>query len=387
VIEADQVVVQAPAQAGATSQRVGSPEVRAAFRLGWSMGLLYTRRVPDKPQPRGQAPVRLPGMSDLRQGESIDCDLAAIAASIGALSRGTADTGVALPSVADAQMCFAKIGEDGAVERFRLALFELHVGLLRSLTAAGPRLGDAYDLGRALAELSRLPAGRQLDRLAPQLTRRLRQPSGDGAAPVPPTVPELHTAWLRERFGRHRISSLCARLADLSSALPDHTGGAVASSLELFGRQVRDATRSAPAALNWDRTTTTLERQGRLWRSLLTGDKSIHDVLKPQDYVTIARCWFATSKALLWAYLKHFWWLALVVALLLLIAVAAAALGSSAGGAVAGVAAALSALGLGARSTQATLGRVAGELSRPLWDGEVEAVLAQTITQPLAADD
>lgn len=363
-------------------------DVCMAFRLGWMMGLLYARRIPTRPQPHGVAPIRLPANGGLRAAEQIASDLAAINAATRALARATQDRAATeLPSTAEAEAQLAGIGTHGTPERLRISIFELHLKLLQTLTSADAQLGDVYDMGRVLAEMSRLPMGRQLERLAPRLTKRLRpvrQTAVTGSADSPPSAPELHTAWLKEIFDRHRIESLAARLEDLSSALPEHAGRAVAYSLMRFARQVQDAVKSTPAALNWDWTQTTLERQGGIWRSLLSGDKNAHDMLTPDSYVAIARRWFVSSRSLLGAYLRLFWLPLLLVLLLLAIAVSAAAIGSTAGGAVAGIVAALAALGLGTRGTQATLGQVTGKLARPLWDGQVEDVLAETITQEIA---
>jgi hypothetical protein len=353
-----------------------------AFLLGWRVGLMYGRSIPDKAQSLDAAPARLVASRDLRGVEEIQSDVAGIRVAINGLERAQGNISAELPNTEDLEACLQEIGGDNAAARIRLSQFRLHLGLLRALMATGAPFGDAYDLGCAMAEMSRLPAGKQLDRLKPHLASRLRAKGTPRGVGPEPDEAHLRTAWLREAFGRHRVDDIAGRLQDLASALPAHAGRSVARSVEAFGASVQAGTRSMPANLNWDSTRIALERQGLIWRSLLAGEKQAFDMLTAENYIEVARRWFRSSRTLFRAYVRLFWFPVLILVLLLAGAVVAAVQGHTAGSIASALAAALAAVA-GTRGAKASVGRIAGEFARPLWQRQAEEVVADTITQPL----
>ncbi len=121
-----------------------------------------------------------------------------------------------------------------------------HIELLATLTGADFRLGKAYGLGRALADVTRNPP--------------------DGAS----------------ELARGRVAPLAAWLRDLSTVLPPHAGHVVASSLEEWGGwAVRPPGDAAQEAVDVEQ----LQAQGRLWRSLISGEKRATQMLEISDYV------------------------------------------------------------------------------------------------------
>jgi hypothetical protein len=367
--------------------------VCAAFRLGWAMEHLYERRIPEKPQPRGSPPACLPSATDLRMGEAIERDLAAIRTALRVLSQAPELSQVELPTPADTEAQFASVIDADSAKGFRLSLLALHLGLARSLGAADFRFGQAYDLGRALAELSRLPSGAHLARLTPELSTVLRSGratarkdvASDADTRAEPTESEVLVAWCNRRFDPHRVTSLVGKLQDLASALPAHTGKAVAGSLGRVAEQIQTAVHDDPEGLSWPRVRTTLERQGQIWRSLLAGELDAHEALLPDSYIEVARRSLETSRVLLSKYVRIFWAPLLLVLILVAGAIAAATIGSSVGGSIAGVAALLTTLVFGAQGARMSVATVVAELPRPLWDAGVDEVLAKTITQPMQA--
>jgi hypothetical protein len=357
-------------EAVAATPASGSPEVCAAFRLGWTVGRLYTRALPKSPQPRKVPPSKLPAGRDLRGTELIRRDLAQIAATLRMLDKASAGSGVALPAADTAADAFERLHEDESGEdRFRLAVVDLHIGLLRDLGAADFRLGKAYDVGRALADMTRLPAGHRLERLKPDLEKAAEPPDRD-----------LREVWLLREFGEYRTATIMGKLDDLGSAFPEHAGRAVSKSIAAFARPLRDEIEAHGPAFDWRQVETILQRQGEVWRTLLSGEKVGRDMLGPLDYVRVAAGWMRETRTLARDYARLFW-LAIAVAVLLAAGgIVLAAAGTDEGASIAGIAAVITSLAVSLKGASATLGRAGEQLARPLWQLEVEDVLAAVIT-------
>lgn len=315
---------------GAT--RRGGPAVQAALALGWEMAELYAPPAPTPPRPH--APERLPAITELSAADRVTLVTARLAGLLEcALGPGARNHG-RLEQLRE-------IGP-GDPEAWRRAAYELHVELLTRLASGDGTLARAYEVGRALAELSSDPRDMSalLDRLEPD-----------------------------------RLLPVEGQLADLSSTLPPHSAAAVAATLDRW----RAWTAEARAREDLAAVRGALARQRTLWRVLLTGQKDAREMLDP-DTLLAASVRHATRlgtliRGLTGAYLPAL--AALVVSVVLLlwtivdqdgIATVIAALG------------ALAATLLGIRkSLSLTAQDTIDELRRELWESEVDAAVAQSI--------
>jgi hypothetical protein len=111
------------------------------------------------------------------------------------------------------------------------------------------KLGKGYGLGRTLADTTRLPED----------------------------LKALH-----EKLGSHRIATLRAWIADLTSLFPPHAGHSVNDSLSEWVAWAETQPESGPLDTKNKRL---LRRQGERWRALLSGEKRGTDDLGFGEYV------------------------------------------------------------------------------------------------------
>lgn len=305
------------------------PSVSAALDLGWRMEQLY-RALPERPARARQPQARLGGFSDLNQVQKFQRRLEelefALTATCNAVVWSAVVTQPSTAAVRTALVPFlaATQGSKTAGVRraqatntrsptiaatLREAVNTLHEETLIKLSGADARLGTAYGLGRALADTMR-STGNAED--------------------------------LKHNFAPYRLGQLYASLTDLASALPPHAAKSVAQSLawwrdtlyvtnaELLGqnRQIMNGIRTdapnllpsrgrnlvtralatlRPASRNHVRisekthltaarpgastafNSEVMQRQGEIWRGVLTGEKHATDLLTATDYVAAAR--------------------------------------------------------------------------------------------------
>jgi hypothetical protein len=311
----------------------GDPAISAALALGWEMADLYAPLHPTPP--RTHAPPRLPTTSELSSREQVGIVTARLS---GLLDRALGPGAAA--GLARIQT-LREVG-DGDPEAWRRAAYELHVELLTRLQAGDGTLPRAYEVGRALAEVSSDPSDLSalLDRLEPE-----------------------------------RLLATEGQLADLSSKLPPHAAAAVAATLA----QWRAWTSEARAREDLDAVRGALSRQRSLWRALLCGEKQAREMLDP-DTIVAASVRHATRlgtliRGLTGAYLPVLAALVLSVVLLLWtiidqtqIATVIAALGALAATMI-GIHKSL------ALTAQDTIDELRGEL----WEAELDSAVAQSI--------
>lgn len=117
-----------------------------SLNLGWEVTELICRGVPraDKTRPTR---ADLAMLSDLLPWEITEISLTTVEADIHRLMTVWTQAGLDLPSTAALREAFG--GEDP--DKLDRAVTALHYELMRVLHAADFRLGQAYDLGRALA--------------------------------------------------------------------------------------------------------------------------------------------------------------------------------------------------------------------------------------------
>ncbi len=320
------------------------PRVAAAFALGWQIAVLY------RPERRRRsAPAHeddLPGIGRLDELEFMELGLAQVQVAISKLHDPVAQSGLALPDVAAVRAELRTAGD--AAARHRL-IREMHVGLTSSLGAVDFRLGKAYGLARAVADSCRNPT----------------------------TMAEL-----RAEFGETRIATLVSWLDDLSSAFPAHAGHSVRESLRRWQRWVSDAG-DKPDDEVWP----LLRRQGDLWRALLSGEKLGVDMLEVDNYLDAADRAFNQMRSLVGRFLRRFPLVAAFAVLLFLGGVALIVVGASSATVVAGLGGILASVGLTWRGIGGSLGRLIGQLERPLWGAAIDAAITDAITLTPGADE
>jgi hypothetical protein len=320
------------------------PLVSVAFALGWQMAEIYN---PDRPadngEPDADADVAgyvgprerdLPGLSRLRRDEWEEIGLYQVQAGITKLYDAISGAGLMVP---DAQLFADRIRLLAEDER-RDAIHEFHVRLLSTFTAADHRLGKAYGLGRALADTTREPE-----------------------------------RW-HEQLRQGRVDTLTAWVRDLATAFPPHAGHAVAWSLQAWGAWAGQARElDAPTGRQ-------LSAQGRLWRSLLSGEKRATDMLNTASYLSAAERMLQASHELAAKFARRY---KLVLIGLLLVLMAAVAVMFIFGGApaiVTGASAILGAVGLTWKGAGASLGKAAAGVETPLWGAAIDKVVSARIT-------
>ncbi len=337
--EAGEALVKEFAKGVTVAEPTGDPEVMAAFALGWQMSELY------KPNswPAGNAAPEpdLPGLGRLGGKERAELGLDQVAVGLKKLETAIKDADLPIPSVTQAK---AAIPGNMPNVAYSKAIFELHIALLTTLTAAHFKLGKAYGLGRALADTTRVPK-------------------------------DLDT--LKRELDPHRVTNLTNWLSDLTSLFPAHAGHVVHDSLEAW----RDwAANAAPDGDASSKEIGLLRRQGQRWRSLLSGEKSATDALNLNDYVKAGELALSHSSSLALNFLGRFKLAVSIVAILFVGGLALIIAEPSAGGIAAGLAGIFASLGLTWKGVGASLGSTAAKMEKPIWGGALDTQIADSIS-------
>jgi len=305
-----------------------------AVALGWELSDLYTQRKTGSAE--SGLPENLPGVEGLAPRQRVEAGIAKVSVLIervlAPLSNGPSRPAVEpLREVSE--------GDGGAWER---AVYDLHVGLVTTLSAHDVTLYHAYDLGRLLADTCHEPQDLSalIDRLEPEA-----------------------------------LLPIEGRLADLSSRLAPHSAAAVAATLE----QWKGWTVEARARESMNGVRGALARQGDLWRALLTGEKDARQMLDPDTFVAAsvrhASRLGTLLRGLAGAFLPATVMLAVTTLLVLWVIVS--------GSAIATVIAALGALAATLvvirKCVSLTVEETVGELRAQLWGAEIDAAVAQSI--------
>ncbi len=316
----------------------GDPDWRVseAFALGWQMSEIYR---PDAPT--DAPPVQAGDLPDLSQLGSTDWEeigLYQLQAGVSKLSEAIIVAGLTVP---DAEQFSAQLrrlsGEDrlGALKRF-------HIDLLATLTAADFRLGKAYGLGLALADATRFPANYHV---------------------------ELQSS---------RVSVLAAWIRALASAFPPHASHSVASSIERWSAWAASPPQSGEASEA--QILRRLQPQGRLWRSLLSGEKRPVDMLQQIDYLAAGEQSLKNAGSLARRFLRHYLWACLGALALLIAGIVVMFAAGNPAGIVSGAAAILAGLGFGWKTIGTSLGAAASRVEPPLWGAALDEVIYRRIT-------
>jgi quinol monooxygenase YgiN len=244
----------------------------------------------------------------------------------------------------------------------RQEIYALHETWLVELTGFSFDLGTAFGLGRALAETCREPSAEDL---------------------------------LDAKFNRGRVSVLSGWLDDLAVSFPKYSAFAVKSSLHAWTRwfealaappeKRRFSLRKKPeqpVLAKPELVAPALERQGKIWFSLLGAGASPQVFLIAENYVDAAANLIQRSGELARAFRKG-WALTLVVMLVGVVAVVLVAIfflqGSSRAATV--IAAVVGGAGISWKAIGTTIGSIAKKLEGPLWEAEVRLAVAAAATR------
>jgi hypothetical protein len=319
----------------------GDPLVAVAFALGWQMAELYHPSSWPATEP---APGEdLPGMSELSGRQHASMGLAQVDVASSRLKDAMTEHGLTVPSTAAAE----KVLEDkGTDVEFREQVFDLHVTLLTTLTAASYKLGKAYGLGRALADTTRQPT-------------------------------DIRS--LKTELDEHRIANLKAWIDDLTSLLPPHAGHSVAESLIRWRDWAKTAIES-PGKED-PKVIRLLRRQGERWRALLSGEKQATDGLELDDYAGAGVEMLERLGSLTRSFLARFWVAAGVAAALFagsIVFILTDPNGAHVAGGIGGL---LASAGVTWKGVGASLGKTAATLERPVWEASLDVQITDAITR------
>jgi hypothetical protein len=370
--------------------------VISAFVLGWHVAELFHSKVPGTVRRRQPSLEKLTGIGELDPLAQARLLLAQVQVDLQRVWQ-LIDLDHRQPDPSPVQSLLE--ADARAPGQFQAAMAVLHEELLVGLTAADFRLGKAYGLGRALAETALLP-----DAKNPQTFQRL--------------------------FARYRLANLLEWMADLKSVFPPHAAEAVRGSLAAWTAWSQDpilrpplderrqpwdwevedpapvTVRAPPTGwalsrwllakrphlpqgrpVDWssaaDRESVTraLHRQGQLWRAVLSGEKDGVDLLSGDDYVRAADRLLGHLRRLLLGFLRRFWITTSVLAVLVVVIAATLVFVHTASRVAAVVLTAAGAIGLTWKSAASGLGRVLGQVQRPLWESELDTAVANAITR------
>jgi hypothetical protein len=300
-----------------------------ALSLGWRMAEIFRPQVLGISEPTAGT---LPALGQLDEREQLELRLDEIVAAVHRLGAASAECLAALTTVR------TSLGESEADRR--VAVEAAHRVVMARVTAADPSLAKAYGTGLALADTC-LGPGAKAD-----IERRL-------AAPM--------------------VAHLLAALDELSSLLPAHAAHSVAASLERW----RDWATESNAVT--DDTLVILQRQGELWRALLSGEKQGPDLLEIENYLDAAEQLASRGRALLLNAIKHYPVAVGIVVVLLCGGVALLVLGGPTR-LVAGATSVLAALGITWRGLSTILDRVGSQLEQPLWGAVLDQAIADAVS-------
>ncbi len=356
--------------------------VTTAVELGWLVAELYAplRHGPAPEEvahpapppaaaplhnPRPTLPPDLPGRDDLHAAEKRALQQSQITVALTTLGPVVTAAGLSLPPTPDLGALLAGATAEARYEA-GLAILDFHAELLSDLVATDVRLGDAYGLGRALADVTL--------RLDPK---------------------KATLAGLRSDLNSGRVRTLHDRLSTLKTALPDHAGGGVIASLEAWstwaaasppawrGAPVVDGPAAADGPSTPPRDVVLgLRRQGRLWREVLTGEKAPLDHLQADDYVEAGGNLIGQLRNILKQVLRQYVWflLAAVAAVVVVVGLAVGLFANDVAKVTGALVALLGGLGITTKSLSTAFTRVVDQGESYLWGAELDLAVGRAIT-------
>lgn len=324
-----------------TPEEAVSRPVCLAFQLGWDIGRLYQVATIYRPL-NYSAGAKLLSQRDFGGTLNTERRLASVSAGLKRLEGAFDTAGLRRPSLGEV---LAKYTRGAPKEELREAVYRLQVELLITTQAADPRLGSAYNLGRALADTA--------------LGADLKE--------------------LRRLFNFYRVNGLREELRQLSSSFPPHAAQSVSHSLCIWQCALTPRLKKRASGQGAEQA---LPRQAEVWRALLSGERAGTDRLQIADYQQAANKLVSNASTVARSVIRRYW-LPLLTGLA--VAIGGVVLAVKVGGTAAvitGVGAAASALGISWKGVATTLGNLANHLRAPLWGAELDMAIALAITVP-----
>jgi len=311
-----------------------------AVAIGWEMEVLYRGAATPSAAP-ATLPDSLPTLNGVAPGRRTEFAIATVLARLASLELHGTDA-----PVHELQTQFANPERTAAdVKR---AAYELHLSILREANAKDRALGKAYELGGALA--NSCPEEVDVEQMASQLNR-------------------------------YRLDELGRWLADLASKLPPHASRAVRVSMTRWKIAAKDGAASQifqdsdPGVLHRE-----LRRQTQIWRALVTGEKQATDMLGTTGYSKALGYAISDTRRAVFGYLWRFAPFVAVVLALLAAGIWGVLEYEETSKVIASLAAIATALGISWKGLGATLGQLAGNVERPIWQGALDLVVADAVT-------
>lgn len=334
-------------------------QVSAALLLGRQMAELYVAvsdRAADPatvPKPhhrdrRPPPPAAIAGLGPLDDDDAFTLRLLAVQAALHRIASVATDAGFEMPTAGDLVAHAGDLrGDAGCAEVSRL-----HAGIVEVLSASAPSTGSAYELGTALAGLCEATCKNAAEFEAASNAGRI-----------------------------DRIKSLISRL---DSLLPPHAAVAVSGALAnwetwLGGHTVKGA------PLDWTRDgpliAGTLNNQGKLWFSLLIGQKSAVDLLSLDDYVNAGEGMVRRYRQLGERFFVQWWpWMAGGLVAVLVLVYLFIHYGNGVVQGFGPLLTILAGVGVTAKTATSTLERTAADVGNSLWEAELDRAVVQAAT-------
>jgi hypothetical protein len=277
------------------------------------------------------------------------------------------------PSAGDLDKSIHEAGAENEPDAFKSLVRQIHETLLSGLTVADYRLGKGYGLGRALAEIAIVPGSIESD---DKLTSGMARPD----------VGKVFEKALQSLLDGERIMKLQSWLLDMRDWFSPYAADAVSTTLggwALWAVRPTLADRGPDREVDWGneaargRVERALQRQGDVWRGLLSGEK-VGTNMAGADYYFKAMASVLRRIARL---ALGFLGTSLGLLLFLIVIVAAMALyfaahSNSQTGVLAAVIALLGSLGITTGTAGASVKQAWSEVEGPLWNWEISSAVA-----------
>lgn len=334
--------------------RAGDPDVQTCFSLGWHVAELFA--LPGR-RDAAEAPVGasvLPHIAGMDSAHRLAMLVPLIEREVDRLQRRSRmEPAIRVPGIRDVadELEEARKGaaDSPALKSYRKQVEAIDVRLMTALGPADFRFPKAYALGRALYAVS------------------------TGCSAAREGGWRTATALLTDRDW---CTAVDGWLGDLKSSFATCATDAVVMTFREW-REVAARARGGSAAArepyprHVERTLRRLDRQGEIWRSLLSGEKHCPDFLNMGDYLAAGQHLAGRYARLAGGFLLRAWPLVLGALALLAGLVALVTRTGQASSMIAAVTGVLGLLGVTAASAAAAVRQVLSLAEQPLWQAEI----------------
>ncbi len=341
----------------ATPYGNGSPAApsaaQLALQLGWTIAVLYGKISDVAVNNDVDKDNHLPTVHELPANERRNLELGRLHFLLESLAAHPECAAADLPTQTNT---LPSVDE----ERFRPALRDLNLALLKALARTNPGIELAYELGRSIRDTVN-----------------------------PPDVAGPGKSALATQLARARIAKIQDWLATLSPEYPPHAASVVSASLGRWSELSELTIGSQKTYLRGKSKREAFEQemknyllpQGDLWLTLLVGTLSTSGLLSPEGYVAAGQEALHRSAIIVGQVIRKYWLgltaLAVLTAGILFLAyvnLAGAAKVWTYIAAISGV------VGVSAKSLASSLGRMSAQAERPLFSVAQEDAMAWAVT-------